>query len=295
MRHCYRGSQSLFVAVIAVTSFSTLGIAQAGKKSRPIPLSAARFDPSAKQVDIFEAIDEKSIDVQVIPKDEFGGNILVSNPGEEPLTVKVPAGFVALPVLAQFGGAGGLGGGGYGGGTDTGGGGGGQQQAMGGGMMGGGMGGMMGGGMMGGGGMGMFSVPPETTVRVAFTSVCLEHGKPAPNPRVPYRLVRMEDYTKDPLLQKLIVFVGTGKLDKASAQAAAWHVANGMSWAELAAKQQEHIRSASTPYFSFAQLQYAQQLVGIAVAEVKKDKEGELQVSAPVEPLPDSPRARLVR
>ena len=100
-------------------------------------------------------------------------------------------------------GGGGMGGGmgGMGGGQMMGGG----MGGMGGGMMGGmggGMGGMgMGGGMMGGGGGGFFSIPPEKTVQVPLTTVCLEHGKAEPRTKMTYKLVKLEEYTSDPALQ----------------------------------------------------------------------------------------------
>ena len=63
--------------------------------------------------------------------------------------------------------------------------------------MGGGMGGMGGGGMMGGmggGGMGMgggmFNVAPEKVGKFKVPTVCLEHGKHDPTPRVTYEIRR---------------------------------------------------------------------------------------------------------
>ncbi len=100
--------------------------------------------------------------------------------------MKLPETFLAVQVLktgcsgwrTRCGGlGGGLGGGGQGGG---------QAQTAGGGAgggLGGGLGGMGGGGQGGAGG-GFFSIPPEKTVYVPYTSVCLEHGKVEPAPRL---------------------------------------------------------------------------------------------------------------
>jgi hypothetical protein len=87
--------------------------------------------------DVLAAQDAGLVDVKFIPNDSRSAQVVVASRVDRPLTLRLPASFGAVPVLAQFG-----------------------QQGMGGGMgmggMGGGMGGM-GGGMqnMGGGGMGM--------------------------------------------------------------------------------------------------------------------------------------------
>ena len=175
---------------------------------------------------------------------------------------------------------GGMGGGGMGGGGMGGGGG---QQAMGGGMGGGGMGGMGGGGMggggMGGGGMGgggFFSVPAEKVVSLQFNSVCLEHGKQEPGPSSKYTLVPITRVSSDPVLHELLAKVGTGKVDQQSAQAAAWHLTNKMSFQELAAKMEEHLGDLNpSPYFTREQLLGAQQLLSQAMVKAEEKAEEE--------------------
>ena len=92
-----------------------------------------------EQVDMFDGMKEGKIDVLLVPKDSTLATVVITNKGDKPLNIKLPATFAGVPVLAQMGmgmGMGGMGGGGMGG--------------MG-------MGGMGGGGMggMGMGGMGM--------------------------------------------------------------------------------------------------------------------------------------------
>ena len=150
---------------------------------------------------------------------------------------------------------------------------------MGGGMggMGGGMGGMGGGGMMGGMGGGFFSIPPEKTVQVPITTVCLNHGKAEPKPNMKYKLVKLEDYTSDAVLQELLVMVGTGELEKQSAQAAIWHLTDKMSWEKLREKKIEHLAIEDEPYFSTEQLAEAQSLLAKAQrqAREREEKKGE--------------------
>ena len=188
----------------------------------------------------------------------------------------------------EFGGGGGQQGGG-GGQQGGGGGGGGQNQAAGGGGGGqqGGGGGQQGGG---GGGGGFFSIPVATVAKVPVSMVCLEHGKKTPSSRLHYTVVRPEKFTTDPRVHEICKMVGTGQLDRASAQAAAWHVSNNMSWEELANKKYNNVGTPDTPYFSNEQLRTAQAIVSGAdsrVAELKA--RGELagvKTAVPTTPTP---------
>ena len=53
----------------------------------------------------------------------------------------------------------------------------------------------MGGGMMGGMGGGFFDVAPDRVGKIKVITVCLEHGKDDPNPRVPYELRPVDAFT----------------------------------------------------------------------------------------------------
>ena len=255
------------------------GTAAAGNK-RSLPAKNLKFDPSAEQVDLFEGLDAGDLSARLIPKDSKGGNLLIENKSDEPLTVKMPSGFVGVHVFKQIGGMGGMGMGGgmggMGGGMGGMGGGMGGGQMMGGGMgggmggMGGGMGGM-GGGMGGMGGGGFFSIPPETVARVPYCSVCLEHGKAEPSPRMNYEIRPVDEVVENETLEALINLVGTGRLDEDVAQAAAWHLTDEMSWTELATLKHEHVGGrAPTAVFSRQTLFAAQSLVSVAAAEGRK-------------------------
>ena len=276
----------------ACLSLLVLSVASAEVRTRGA-LTRTKFDPSAERVQLFKGVEEGQLEVKVIPKDSTGGLVYIQNNTQQPLTVDLPKAIVGVQVLKQFDDA--FGGGGMGGyGGDSGGGGGGGAQAFGGGM--GGM-GMMGGGMggmgMGGMGGGFFSIPPEKVVKVPYQSVCLDHGKAEPHPRMNYRLMAVEQYTDNKALQQLITMVGSGRIDQQAAQAAAWHLDDGMSWQELASKRMERISGLpSSPYFSAVQLYRAQDMVSVAVArsrEQEKTKE-----SPPVDQTTPE-RARVIR
>jgi len=295
-------SRSFFMIGAIAASISICGISQAGTKSsearKPV-ITKPKFDPTAEKVEFFKGMEEGQLETKLVPKDSKGGFLLVTNKSEEPVTVELPEAFVAVPVLKQFGGMGGggmggMGGGGMGGMGGGGVGGGGGGQAMGGGMGGGGMGGMGGGGLggMGGGGMGgmgggggggFFSIPPERTVRVPYISACLNHGKHDPSPRLDYKFMPVEEYTKDEVLGELIRMVGMGKANQHSAQAAIWTRTDNMSWQALASKSTRGILSVEY-YFAPQNIQEGQYLMLAAEGNVrenaKADKSGPKETEA---------------
>ena len=253
----------LHKSLLAAACFAVLCVSQADAAKKGY-IKKLTVDPDAPKIGIFEGMDEGAVEVKMVAKNADGGNLLVTNTTDAPLTVELPPGFVGVPVHAQLDD---FGGGDVGGG---GGGAGGGQQAVGGG---GGGGGGLGGGLGGGGGGGFFSIPPEKTVLVPYKSVCLEHGKADPHPRTEYKLVPLEDYTEDVTLQELVKLVGTGKIHPMIAQPAAWHIANDISWRELAAMKYDRVGVPDTPQFSRAHLFKAQELVSLAVSKAEERKE----------------------
>ncbi len=120
-------------------------------------------------------------------------------------------------------------------------------------------------GGMGGGGGGMFNVPTngagmfnvaaKKTGDFKITTVCLEHGKPEPRSTVAYEIRPLETFTEKPGVYELLQALGYGQIDQRIAQAAAWNLNNGMSWATLAAKRIERADGDSYPYFSAQEIQ----------------------------------------
>jgi hypothetical protein len=108
----------------------------------------------------------------------------------------------------------------------------------------------------------LFSVPPEKTRVVKVATVCLEHGKDEPSPRLPYRLARLEQFSDDPALAALLVSLGRSEIPQRVAQAAAWHLSSGLSWQALAAEKIDRPGGvADVPYFSPNELYAARQVV----------------------------------
>jgi hypothetical protein len=116
------------------------------------------------------------------------------------------------------------------------------------------------GGGMGGGGP--FSLPPERSRTLRVATVCLEHGKREPTPRIPYQMTALDTCSSDPRVQDVMTALAGGAISQKVAQAAAWHVSSGRTWEQLAA---EVISMAGgdpdVPYFTPAELAAARRFV----------------------------------
>ncbi len=252
-----------------------------------------------QQVEMFSAMESGQIEVRVVPSNSSHTKLIVVNNSEQPLSIQMPETFAGVPAMRQMGmGMGGMGGGmggmggGMGGMGGMGGGMGGMGmggQGFGGGMggMGGGMGGMGGGmGGMGGGmggmgmGGGMFNIPVGKTGKLDLNIVCLEEGKPDPRPSKKYKIVPLELLNADPRVAELCRMLGTGEVPQPVAQAAAWHITDNKSWAELLVKnRRESMDGSFERYFHPTQVQMAPRIVVAATERAKLRIEIESQNS----------------
>ena len=273
------------LAAVCVAAAAMVSSVDAKEKAKAA-ITKLTLDPSAPVIGMFQGMEEEKIDVKLIQISSKKGNLLVENKTNETITVQLPDAFVGVHVLNQIGGLGGGGlGGGLGGGGQQGGGGGGGQQAGGGGQgLGGG--GQQGGGQQGGGG-GFFSIPPEKLVRIPVNSVCLEYGKTEPTAKMEYRVVPVDAVSKDPVLAKLLAFVATGRMNENAAQAAAWVLASGKTWEELANLKHRRLGGQPSPnMFNQAELLHAQNLIAEAQRQVEEDKKKPAQPAAPAKEQP---------
>ncbi len=189
-------------------------------------------------VDLFEAMEAGQVAVKFIPANAAKANVLIENMTDQVLHIELPDAIAAVPVLAQFG-------------QDPGrnGGGGGGAQGVGGAMNFGGPNAAFngqagngfangGGNKLGGGGqgngMGFMRIAPEKSRKLTARTVCLEHGKPDPNPRIAYRMIPLDKFTDNDKVALLCRQLGRGELGQKTAQAAAWHLASGLSWEQIA-------------------------------------------------------------
>ncbi|HVV98739.1 MAG TPA: hypothetical protein VHB77_00280 [Planctomycetaceae bacterium] len=261
-----------------IVSCAGLAVVAGLAGARKGPIKKPTFDPKAEQVELFTAIEEGRIEAKIIAKSSKEANIFLENKTKKPLSVKMPPAVAAVQVLKQqpFGfaqnglNANNNGPGGNGNNNQSGGQSMGMGMGMGNGMMG--MNGMNGGGMnmMGMNPMGIFSVPAEKVVQVSMKGVCLEHGKAEPTSAMKYRLVPLNEYTSDPVLQETVTVFATTSVDQQVAQAAVWNVANKRSWNELANESISQVGLLDEPMFSESQLKSAKAMVAKATEQAKK-------------------------
>lgn len=248
MTSCFRRALLALAASLAVT-----------------PVVAFAQEKAGDKVELFQAMADKQIEVKYIPKNAEEARVIIKNKTNKPLNIELPEAFAGVPVLAQagFGGAGGGAAGGQVGGGGFGGGGGGA------------------GGAGGGQGGGFFmNVAPEKQGEIKVATLCLEHGKPDPRPAMAYEIKPLASVISDPATQELVKMFGKGQLNHASAQAAAWHLANKMSWEELSAKRIKRASGASYPYFHAADLQAAMAIANAARIQGEQSRQNQIESGA---------------
>ena len=258
-----------------------------------------------ESVEMFNAISSGDIEVLIKTKDASESNLIVTNNSNRHLAIQMPPAFAAVPVLKQLGNGGGFGGNGVGG-NGVGGGRGGNQGiggGFGGGFGGGGFGGGgFGGGGFGGGGFGgrgggapfnippgdvggaVFNIPPGRDGKVTVQTVCLEHGKPNPRPRMDYTVAPIETLSSDPKVTEICKMLASGEIPQNVAQAAAWNITDELSWDVLATKNRvERMDGYYERFFTHNELRAAQQVV--AESQTRADaieEESDGSESAPV-------------
>jgi len=253
------------------------------------PAKTAKPSAEIPTVDLFEAIEKGSVEASVIPRDAHAATVFLTNRTDAPISVKFPKAVAAVQILKQLPPGGGLtrvagNAGGPNNGQP-----GGAAQPLGGGPAGQGNGNPIGflnqgnNGIMNGNNNnvgngfpnlrnnGIFSIAPEKTVQVPLKTVCLAHGLPQPRPRMRYELVKLEDYSRDQVLHETLkAFVG-GAVDIETAQAAAWHLTDNMSWGELKSKLSDQLGAVEpTPFFDQDKVDAAAALISRVREQVQE-------------------------
>lgn len=245
------------------------------------PIRQLSYDPDAPVVELFDGEAAGQLSLRMVAQNPKSGLVFVTNRTTEMLSVSVPQAVAGIHILPQFGaGLGNQNGFGQqsGFGQQNGfgnnqAGGNGMGQNVGGtlGAMGnnqgfpGGPGGINGLNQNGGNpnGNGFFSIPPGKTVQLQLRSVCLSYGRPDPSTAMKYKLIRVEDQTSDPVLQELLAGINE-RTDRDAVQAAAWHLANDLTWEQLARLSNQRLPGVVTPMFSTTTVRNAQSLVETA-------------------------------
>jgi len=247
---------------LVLAAFAT--VSEAGKPAIP----AQKAVEGLPVVPLFEVMKADQVDVKLVHKDEAVGNLLVENRSGKPLNLQIPEAFVGVHVLNQ---------GFFGSQSQS------SQssQSQGSGQSQGGQ--STGGGASSSGQSGgpVFSVPPGKIVRIPVKTVCLEHGRPTPASRMEYRIFPVERFSKDPALFELLAKVANGKTPQKVAQAAAWHMASGKSWKQLAAMKFRRLGGLpDIPEFTQNQLAAARKLA--EKSQMLAEKKSKSKDSSPV-------------
>jgi len=250
-------------AIVAAVALSPQAVQGEDRETKMVSRTMQPVE-GFQTVDMFEAIEAGQIEVRLIPRDSTRAKVKVQNNSDQPLSIQMPAAFAGVPVMAQMlpGGGGGGGGFGGGGGGFPGGGGGGGFGSGGGQGLGGGFGGGGGGGGFGGGGFGgggnrggfggggaLFNIPPGKDAQLEINVFCLEHGKRDPRPRDQYVIRPLSEVTSDPAVAEICRMLAADEINQLSAQAAGWHLVNGLSWDELAVKDRSRSMNGSFERF----------------------------------------------
>jgi hypothetical protein len=263
-----KSSRSAWWITSLCLSLAALAIAA---NSRPIKKPI--YDPKADVVALFDGMESGSLDVSVIANNDLSVNLFFTNKTDRPLTVKLPEAVAAVQVLKQVQGPGGQ----FGTGNGTGQGQGNSRPSQGVGFgFGQGPGGGGNRGQQGGGnpfqGQAFFSIPAEKVVMLSEKGLCLNHGRPNPKPKLTYKLVPLDTVNDSPVLADVIRSHAAGSVATPVAQAAAWHVANNLTWRELETKMIDHLGRPDSPYFTRAQVDAARKVIEQAEERVATRK-----------------------
>ncbi len=246
------------VRSLVVLALVAVPVLVQGAERRKPTIKRGEYNPQHATVDMFEGMKSGQLEVRIILQDSKDGKLFIENKTDQPLNVKLPDAFVAVLAQAGFG-MGGLGG----------------NQGF----------GNQGGGNQGyqNFGGGFFNVPAERVGEIPVEGVCLNHGLKDPRPNIAYKVVPVEEYSSDPALKELLTMYREGRYTHAAAQAAAWHIANGMSWQELATKHIQRANGQRVPYFAPQDLRLAMFMA--STAKQRSEKSNGTSQSASTTPV----------
>ncbi|HUQ72144.1 MAG TPA: hypothetical protein VM165_21640 [Planctomycetaceae bacterium] len=294
MLHRIRWQQT----VLAFTVLAAVGVLSAANTG---PITKLKLDPQAEVVPLFEGRDDGRFDVRMSALNAHQANVVIANKTDAPLTVALPKAAVGVHVLPQFNQANGFfqGPGGQQQGQQQ------QGQGQNGNMAaigntaqstGGPMSGVLNTGPGQGQGQnanpfnfpsvpaewvnkaelasfaGFATIPAGKSIQLQMRTVCLHYGRPEPIAKMTYRLTPVEEFTTDPVLAELLENYSP-RTNEDAMQAAAWHVANGMSWDKLAQLPQSGLAATGARLFNRRDVSDAQSLVQHAEGTAKVRRE----------------------
>lgn len=227
-----------------------------------------KLDESAPVVDLFDGMDSGQVQVKLVVNSPNDAVVSIKNKTDAPLTIALPKAAVGVPVLPQLAFPGGNNFGGNNGGNqfnnNPGGNNNQANQAVGGqfqpmnnqafpnGNANGNAGQQQ--------GQNLFSIPPEKIVQLKMRTVCLNYGQPDPHAGVKYELQKLETAISNPTLRQLLEDYRS-RVNQDVMQAAAWHLASGLGWDQLASLPSDDAAFDEATMYSANTLQSARTLV----------------------------------
>ncbi|HUU23743.1 MAG TPA: hypothetical protein VM389_14510, partial [Phycisphaerae bacterium] len=193
-------------------------------------------------VDLFSAIGNKQLDVKFVAKGANECVVRITNDTPQAVNVRLPDAFVGEPVVKDY--------------RDYGG----RTQAVGGGFH------YETPEMMARDDDGSFVlVGPGKQVELAARTVCLDPGLPVPRPDLPYQIKPIEGFARNPAVHELCRMLSRPAINQKAAQAAAWHLDDGLGWPALAAMRTRTPRGRTIPLFGPSDIRIGRKLAAQAV------------------------------
>ena len=221
---------------------------------------ARPYESSAETVELFQAIEQGTLSVKVIPRDSKQCRVFITNESDRNLNVQMPAALAAVPLLAQFAPNGPIPAQGnsaapqrLGVGNPFG-----QQNPL---QMGP---NLQGGPMMNQGNQPFFApfcIAPENVAQLRLPTVCLDFGHPDPRPAIPYQLVPIAVVSENKELELLCRQLACDPASQRVAQAVAWYFSNQKSWEELEGIVVRRLARPNRPFFTTDEIRRAKVLV----------------------------------
>jgi len=109
-------------------------------------------------------------------------------------------------------------------------------------------------------------VEPGKEVELPVRTVCLDPGLPPPRPDLPYQMRPIKSHAANPALRELCRMLRRPGTNQNAAQAAAWYLDDGLSWAALGALRTPSPQGRLIPVFTSSDIRQAKQLAAKAIS-----------------------------
>lgn len=118
------------------------------------------------------------------------------------------------------------------------------------------------------------TLPPNGSHEMPAATVCLDPQRPPPSPGVEYEICPITEVTNNPAVVELCRMLSERHTNQRAAQAAAWHLHNGIAWQLMAVWRSPRPGATFQPqFFTGTQLRLGRKLAERAVREARERME----------------------